>query len=99
MGKLICQIGATSMETNTDAQFILDSYARTRYVSCATWGGKGFGKGYMETILWGVNWDTVSCYQKYVNTVGGMRHAEKWNEYKSHLNSWEYLGFNYIVHY
>ena len=42
---------------------------------------------------------TVSGYNDYVNTVGGMHHAEKWNEYKSHLNSWESLSFNYSVHY
>ena len=42
---------------------------------------------------------TVSGYNEYVNTVGVMHHAEKWNEYKSHLNSWESLSFNYIVHF
>ena len=41
----------------------------------------------------------VSGYTIYVNTVGGMHHAEKWNEYKSHLDSWEALGYNYSVHY
>ena len=43
--------------------------------------------------------ETVSCYNEYVNTVGGMQHAEKWNEYHSLLNSWESLGFNYSFHY
>lgn len=51
--------------------------------------------------------DTVSCYEEYVNTVcgevlpldGGMRHAVKWDEFRSLLKSWGSLGYNYSVHY
>lgn len=51
--------------------------------------------------------DTVSCYEKYVDTVcgealpthAGRLHAEKWNEYHSLLKSWESLGCNYSVHF
>lgn len=51
--------------------------------------------------------DTVSCYEEYVYTVcgealptdAGMRHAEKWNEFKSLLKSWESLGCNYSLHF
>ncbi|YP_005090363.1 DNA-dependent RNA polymerase (mitochondrion) [Phoenix dactylifera] len=64
-----------------------------------------------ERIKWDRNISaTVSCYEKYCNTVcgeahfkmpsdGGKRHAEKWNEFKADLSRWGNLGCNYSVHY
>lgn len=64
-----------------------------------------------ERIKWDIKISaTVSCYEKYCNTVcgeahfkmpsdGGKRHAEKWNEFKADLERWGNLGCNYSVHY
>lgn len=51
--------------------------------------------------------DTVICYEEYVNTVcgdahhpdGGKRHEEKWNEFRSLLNSWGNQRYNFSLHY
>lgn len=42
--------------------------------------------------------ETIACYEAYVRTVGGMDHAEKLNDFRSALKSWEGLETNYSLH-
>lgn len=43
-------------------------------------------------------YETIACYEAYVNTVGGKDHADKWNDFRLSLKSWESLEHNYSVH-
>ena len=63
---------------------------------------------FKDKLKWDTKIDeTMSCYEEYVITVcglalpleGGICHAEKWNEFHSLLKSWEYLVFNYSMHF
>jgi hypothetical protein len=42
--------------------------------------------------------ETIACYESYVRTVGGMDHAEKLNDFRLALKSWEGLETNYSLH-
>lgn len=98
-------IGELSNEPNSDW---LNEPIPSEYIRTIFYNNLPNVLSYNDKLKWDNKIDeTVSCYEEYVNTVcgdalpsdGGMRHAEKWNEFHSLLKSWESLGYNYSLHY
>lgn len=91
--------------------FIMQNLVNESLRLCNDWGEEPIPEKVLRELLiamvpedkLGAKWEkrvdeTIECYEAYVLTVGGMHHAEKWNDFHSYLKSWEYLEYNYSVH-